>query len=75
MVTIRTYPADIEAQLDRARLEAEGIPAVVVGVGVVLEGGMSGVKLKVSDEDAERALEVLRQEPPEPEDEYERPSE
>ncbi len=75
MVTIRTYPVDIEAQLDRARLEAEGIPAVVVGVGVVLEGGMSGVKLKVSEEHAEKAIEILRQEPTESEDENERPSE
>lgn len=59
MKPIMTYATRVEADLDRIRLEAEGIACVVVGVGTAWEGGIEGVKLLVPDDQAARALEVL----------------
>jgi hypothetical protein len=42
-------------------LEAAGVPAVVVGVGVAMEGGAAGVQLLVPDEHVEAALKILAQ--------------
>jgi hypothetical protein len=59
MKLIKTYATRVEADLARIALEAEGIPATVVGVGVAMEGGVASVRLLVPDEQAEAALEVL----------------
>jgi Putative prokaryotic signal transducing protein len=59
MKDIRAYATRTEADLDRLALEAAGIHAVVVGVGMAMEGGIQGVRLLVPDELVERALEVL----------------
>jgi hypothetical protein len=59
METIKTYPTNLEADLARIALEAAGIPATVVGVGVGMEGGVGGVQLLVSRDHAETALKLL----------------
>ena len=59
MTPIKSYASQLEADLARIALEGAGIPAVVVGVGVVLSGGTSGVQLLVPDDQAEAALAVL----------------
>jgi hypothetical protein len=65
LVTVQTYPSPWEAQLARARLEAEGIHSVVVGENFVhlysaLAPMVGGVQLQVREEDAPRAAELLR---------------
>jgi pimeloyl-ACP methyl ester carboxylesterase len=59
METIKTYPTNLEADLARIALEAAGIPATVVGIGVGMEGGLGGVKLLVPREHVEAALRIL----------------
>lgn len=59
MKTIKTYPTSIEADLARIALEGAGIPSVVVGIGVGMEGGEAGVQLLVPDDRVEAALTVL----------------
>jgi hypothetical protein len=61
MRVVKTYASRIEADLDRVTLEAADVPALVVGVGMALEGGIEGVKLLVPDDMAERALQILAQ--------------
>jgi Putative prokaryotic signal transducing protein len=59
MKTIKTYSTRVEADLARIALEAAGVPSVVVGVGVGMEGGTGGVQLLVEVDRVERALKVL----------------
>ena len=59
MTPIKTYATRLDADLARIRLDAAGIPATIVGVGVGMEGG-ADVRLLVPDERIEEALEVLR---------------
>jgi hypothetical protein len=59
MKALKTYPTTVEADLARMALEAGGVPSVVVGTGVSMEGGLAGVQLLVPDEYFEAALEVL----------------
>jgi hypothetical protein len=59
MKTIKTYPSSVDADLARIALEAADIPAVVVGIGVGMEGGASGVQLLVPEDRVEAALKVL----------------
>ena len=59
MEPIKTYPTTLEADLARITLEAAGIPATVVGVGVGMEGGFGGVRLMVPREHAAAALKLL----------------
>ena len=59
MKLIKTYSTSVDADLARIALEAKGIAATVVGVGVAMEGGVASVRLLVPDEQAEAALEVL----------------
>jgi hypothetical protein len=40
-------------------LEAAGVPSVVVGIGVGMEGGVEGVQLLVPDDRVEEALALL----------------
>jgi hypothetical protein len=62
-VTVGTYPSEVEAQIDRGRLEASGVDSVVTKDDC---GGMRphlaytlGVKLVVAAADAEKAREIL----------------
>jgi hypothetical protein len=59
MKSIRTYPTRLEADLARIALEGADIPAVVVGIGLGMEGGAAGVRLLVPDERVDEALKVL----------------
>jgi hypothetical protein len=59
MKVIKTYGTQLEADLARIALNAEGISATVVGVAVAMEGGAAGVQLFVPDDQVEAALEVL----------------
>ena len=59
MTPIKTYPTRLEADIAKIALDAAGVPSVVVGIGVGMEGGMSGVQLLVPDDRVEAALTVL----------------
>jgi len=59
MKAIRSYSMQLEADLARIALEGADIPAVVVGIGVGMEGGVGGVQLLVPEDRIEAALEVL----------------
>jgi Putative prokaryotic signal transducing protein len=59
MKTIKSYPTNVEADLARIALDAAGIPAVVVGISLGMEGGGAGVQLLVPDDRVEAALTVL----------------
>ena len=60
MKAIKVYPTRVEADLAKIALDAAGIPSVVVGVGVSMEGGAEGVKLLVPDDQVDTALEILK---------------
>jgi hypothetical protein len=55
MKTIRAYSLESEADLARIALEGADIPAVVVGVGIGVKGGV----LLVPEDRVEAALKVL----------------
>jgi hypothetical protein len=59
MRAIKTYPTSVEADLARIALDAAGIPSVVVGVSLGMEGGGAGVQLLVPDDRVEAALTLL----------------
>jgi hypothetical protein len=59
MRTIKTYSTRVEADVARIALEAAGVPSVVVGIGVGMEGGTGGVQLLVEDDRVELARKVL----------------
>lgn len=62
LVTVAAFPSPWEARLAQSSLEAEGIEAVVAdeNVGSLYGGGViGGVKLRVREEDAARATELL----------------
>jgi hypothetical protein len=64
MVVLAVFGNPVEAELARARLEDEGIRAVIMGTGSgdVFAGmgvGLSNVQLLVPEEDRERAAEAL----------------
>jgi hypothetical protein len=71
-VVVETFTSPWEAQLARARLEAEGIETLVADEHLVrmdwfISRAIGGIKLKVRQEDAERAAEALRPSDPIPE--------
>ncbi len=59
MKAIKRYPTRVEADLARIALDAAGVPSVVVGIGVGMEGGIDGVQLLVPEEQIDAALAVL----------------
>jgi hypothetical protein len=59
MKAIKTYPTSVEADVVRIALEAAGIPSVVVGIDLGMEGGGAGVRLLVPDDRVEEALTLL----------------
>ena len=59
MKTLKTYSTRVDADLAKIALDAAGVPSVVVGIGVDVEGGAAGVQLLVPDECVEAALRVL----------------
>jgi hypothetical protein len=72
LVTVGVYNSPWEAQLARARLDAEGIDAVIADENfmrlyVAISGALGGVKLQVREESAVRAAELLSRQQPIPE--------
>lgn len=66
--TIRTYSAPVDAELARAHLESEGIEAIVLDVHQsslqpLHAFATGGVRLQVSSEAAQRAVQILEHEP------------
>src|SRR5215207_2944578 len=64
LVTVATFTSPWEAQLARARLEAEGIESMIADEHVVrldwaISNAVGGVKLQVRKEDAESAAAAL----------------
>jgi putative signal transducing protein len=59
MQTIKTYATSIEANVAKIALQSAGIPSLVVGVGASMEGGLSGVQLRVPEDQVEAALTAL----------------
>jgi hypothetical protein len=59
VITIKTYPTRVEAELAKAALDAAEIPCFVAGVGVAMEGGIAAVQLQVPESEVQRALEIL----------------
>ena len=59
MIVIGTFQTRLDADLARIALEAADIPAVVIGVGVGMEGGALRVRLLVPDDRVEEARKVL----------------
>ena len=63
-VTIATYIGAWEAHLARAKLESEGICALVLddqtaSINWIYSSALGGVRLQVREEDSERALRLL----------------
>lgn len=70
MITIAQFSKPEEAHLLRMRLEAGGVPAFVLDENIVqmdwlYSNAIGGVRLQIAEEDAERAQEILGEEPPE----------
>ena len=59
MKVVGTYPTRLEADLAKLALGGSAIPAVVVGIGVGMEGGAAGVQLLVPDDRLIEALKLL----------------
>lgn len=61
LVEVGRYFNSFEAGLDRARLEAEGIPSFIFGMDMnpAFSGGVFNVRLLVDDEDLDAAKAVL----------------
>jgi hypothetical protein len=70
MITIAQFSKPEEAHLLRMRLEAGGVPAFVLDENMVqmdwlYSNAIGGVRLQIAEEDAERAREILEEEPAE----------
>jgi hypothetical protein len=59
MKAIKSYWTRLEADLAKLKLDAAGVPAVVVGIPVGMEGGAEGVQVLVPEEHVTEALQVL----------------
>ena len=59
MKAIKSYSDRLEADLAKIALDAAGVPSVIIGVGVTMEGGAAGVQLLVPDAYVEAALRIL----------------
>ena len=59
MKAIKTYSTRVDADVAKIALDATGVPSVVVGIGLAMEGGAAGVQLLVPEEYVEAALMVL----------------
>jgi hypothetical protein len=61
MKAIKSYWTRLEADLAKLKLDAAGVPAVVVGIPVGMEGGAAGVQVLVPEEHVAEALQVLEE--------------
>lgn len=70
-VTVATFSHQIEAHLAKAKLESEGLECRladehIVSINWLFSDAVGGIKLMVSEKDAERAREMLRHGPAHP---------
>ena len=68
LITIATFSRPMEAHLTKARLETEGVECFItdeftVAANWLFSNAIGGVKLKVKESDAQKAAEILQQEP------------
>jgi hypothetical protein len=68
MVTIQTCGSLSDAEVVKSHLEGSGIPAFIPEELSAQNawGASEGVRVQVNDEDAERAVELLKASPPDP---------
>jgi hypothetical protein len=59
MKIVKIFSTELDANLAKIELEATGVPSIIVGIGVAMEGGVAGVQLLVPDQSLEAALKVL----------------
>lgn len=59
MKAVSSYSNRLEADLAKLALERAGIPSVVVGIGVGMEGGPAGVRLLVPEDCLDEARKLL----------------
>ena len=64
LVVIKTFDSEIEANIVKGRLEAEGIISLVQGGNVIpylsfFTPGRKGVQLKVFHQDADKARQLI----------------
>ena len=63
MKTVKYYANDVEAQMDRSLLEAEGIQCSVLNENMNYAGYFAGsnfdIQLVVADEDYDQAIKLL----------------
>ena len=59
MITVKTYATRTEAEIAKIALDAAGVPSIIIGVDVGMEGGIAGVKLQVPDDYVASATEIL----------------
>lgn len=65
-VTLKTFDNTIEANLLRSKLESEGIPCFLfdenmVSLNPLFNLTLGGIKLKIRESDAEKALHVIKE--------------
>ncbi|MCY4781240.1 DUF2007 domain-containing protein [Sphingobacterium sp. UT-1RO-CII-1] len=66
MVTLKVFDNPIDAHILKTKLESEGIHSYlfdenIVGINPLLNIAVGGIKLKVSSDDLEKALQLLAQ--------------
>jgi hypothetical protein len=61
MKAIKSYGTHLEANLAKLKLDAAGVPAVVVGIPVGMEGGAAGVQVLVPEDYVKEALQLLEE--------------
>ena len=62
LIIIAEYHDQLEAQMFKDNLEAEGIKAVIIGEkihGMYPFGGMQNVQVQVFQKDVEKAMQIL----------------
>lgn len=59
MKSVRTFSTELEAHVAKIALDAAGVPSVVVGIGLSMEGGDAGVQILVPEHFIDAALRVL----------------
>lgn len=64
LVTLKNFNTSTEALIVKSRLEAYGIPCMlvdenIVGINPIFDHSLSGVKLRVLEKDYEKAMILL----------------
>ena len=62
MKSVSTYSTRLEADVAKLALDGAGIPSIVIGIGVGMEGGAAGVQLLVPIERFDEARKLLASE-------------